>query len=92
MFYKRNGSIYFEKVDDSHAGRYSCTPYNDLGTDGSSPMINVIVQKPPQFILKPKILYVTKIGGTVEMHCDARDQDGSHTPQISWIKVSVLYI
>ncbi|EAT33261.1 AAEL014457-PA, partial [Aedes aegypti] len=86
VFYKRNGSIYFEKVDDSHAGRYSCTPYNDLGTDGSSPMINVIVQKPPQFILKPKILYVTKIGGTVEMHCDARDQDGSHTPQISWIK------
>lgn len=86
VFYKRNGSIYFEKVDDSHAGRYSCTPYNDLGTDGPSPIINVIVQRPPTFVLKPKLLYVTKIGGKVEMHCDARDRDGTHRPQISWIK------
>lgn len=86
VFYKRNGSIYFEKVDDAHAGRYACTPYNELGTDGSSPIINVIVQKPPYFILKPKLLYVTKIGSTVEMHCDARDRDGTHVPQITWVK------
>ncbi|XP_053694924.1 LOW QUALITY PROTEIN: protein borderless [Sabethes cyaneus] len=86
VFYKRNGSIYFEKVDDSHAGRYSCTPYNDLGTDGPSPSINVIVQRPPVIVMKPKLLYVTKIGGTVEMHCDAKDRDGTHTPPISWIK------
>lgn len=87
VFYKRNGSIYFEKVDDAHAGRYACTPYNELGTDGSSPIINVVVQKPPYFILKPKLLYVTKIGSTVEMHCDARDRDGTHVPQITWVKV-----
>ncbi|XP_058817731.1 protein borderless isoform X2 [Topomyia yanbarensis] len=86
VFYKRNGSIYFEKVDDSHAGRYSCTPYNDLGSDGPSPIINVIVQRPPNIILRPKLLYVTKIGGTVEMQCDARDRDGYHTPPINWIK------
>ncbi|XP_055593072.1 protein borderless isoform X2 [Uranotaenia lowii] len=86
VYYKRNGSIYFEKVDDSHAGKYSCTPYNDLGTDGPSPIIQVVVQKPPKFTLKPKLLYVTKIGSSVEMHCDAKDRDGMHTPQISWIK------
>ncbi|XP_040167442.1 protein borderless [Anopheles arabiensis] len=86
VFYNRNGSLQFDKVDDSHAGRYSCTPYNDLGTDGPSPIINVIVQRPPFFTIKPKLVYVTKMGGTVQMHCDARDRDGYHIPQITWIK------
>lgn len=42
VFYRRNGSLYFSKVDESHAGSYSCTPYNDLGTEGSSTPINVV--------------------------------------------------
>lgn len=39
VFYRRNGSIFFQLVDESHAGRYSCTPYNELGTEGPSPLI-----------------------------------------------------
>lgn len=83
-YYIRNGSIYFEKVDASHAGRYSCTPYNVLGTDGPSPLIEVIVQQPPVFTVKPKPIYITKLGETVVMSCDAHDRDGTHRAQVQW--------
>lgn len=86
MFYKRNGSLYFSTVDESHNGRYSCTPYNDLGTDGPSPLIQVIVQRPPQFTLKPKPIYMTKLGETLTMTCDATDRDGSHRALIQWTR------
>jgi hypothetical protein len=33
VFYRPNGSLFFNKVDESHSGRYSCTPYNKLGSD-----------------------------------------------------------
>ncbi|KAG4079404.1 hypothetical protein HA402_008096 [Bradysia odoriphaga] len=86
VFYKRNGSLYFSTVDETHNGKYSCTPYNDLGTDGPSPLIQVIVQRPPQFTLKPKPIYMTKLGETVTMTCDATDRDGSHRALIQWTK------
>lgn len=86
VFYKRNGSLYFSTVDESHNGRYSCTPYNDLGTDGPSPLIQVIVQRPPQFTLKPKPIYMTKLGESVTMTCDATDRDGSHRALIQWTR------
>lgn len=73
VFYKRNGSLYFAKINDDHAGRYTCTPYNSLGSEGPSPVIRVIVQRPPNFKIKPKQIYITKLGDRVEMHCDARD-------------------
>ncbi|KMQ92911.1 protein turtle [Lasius niger] len=41
VFYRRNGSLYFSKVDETHSGSYSCTPYNELGTEGPSPSITV---------------------------------------------------
>lgn len=31
VFYKRNGSLFFSQVNDLHGGKYSCTPYNELG-------------------------------------------------------------
>lgn len=83
VFYKRNGSIYFSSIDESHAGRYSCTPYNDLGTEGPSPLIHVFVQHPPVFTLKPKPIYVHKLGDTVTMQCDASENDGRR-PEIQW--------
>lgn len=86
VFYKRNGSLYFSTVDETHNGRYSCTPYNDLGTDGPSPLIQVIVQRPPQFTLKPKPIYMTKLGEAVSMTCDATDRDGSHRALIQWTR------
>lgn len=86
VFYKRNGSLYFSTVDETHNGRYSCTPYNDLGTDGPSPLIQVIVQRPPQFTLKPKSIYMTKLGEAVYMTCDATDRDGTHQALIQWTR------
>lgn len=45
VFYRKNGSLYFSKVDETHAGSYTCTPYNELGTEGpSSPTIVVTTQ------------------------------------------------
>lgn len=86
VFYKRNGSLFFSKVDESHAGRYTCTPYNELGTEGPSPLITVIVQRPPIFTMKPKPIYIHKLGEDAEMACDAIDRDGTHRPSIVWTR------
>ncbi|CAD7080232.1 unnamed protein product [Hermetia illucens] len=84
VFYKQNGSLFFSKVDESHSGRYTCTPYNELGTDGPSPLITVIVQQPPVFTIKPKPVYLHKLGDNVTMICDAADRDGNHRPTLVW--------
>uniref|UniRef100_T1PJJ1 Fibronectin type III n=1 Tax=Musca domestica TaxID=7370 RepID=T1PJJ1_MUSDO len=84
VFYKMNGSLFFSKVDESHAGSYTCTPYNDLGTDGPSPVINVIVLRPPIFTITPKAIYIQKLGESVHMTCQAIDRDGSNHPSIEW--------
>lgn len=84
VFYKMNGSLYFSKVDESHAGSYTCTPYNDLGTDGPSPVISVIVLRPPIFTITPKAIYIQKLGETAELPCQAIDRDGSNHPSIDW--------
>ncbi|CAK9794813.1 Protein borderless [Anthophora quadrimaculata] len=86
VFYRRNGSLYFSKVDETHSGSYTCTPYNDLGTEGPSPSITVIVQRPPIFTVTPQNLYVRKLGEYLEIPCDARDGDQSHRPSIVWYK------
>ncbi|XP_035721778.1 protein borderless-like isoform X1 [Vespa mandarinia] len=86
VFYRRNGSLYFSKVDETHSGSYSCTPYNDLGTEGPSPAINVVVQRPPVFTVTPQHLYMRKLGESLEIPCDASDGDQSHRPTIAWYK------
>lgn len=86
VFYRRNGSLYFSKVDETHAGDYTCTPYNDLGTDGPSPPIHVVVQRPPVFTVTPHNVYLRKTGDSIEMPCDALDGDGTHRPTIVWFK------
>lgn len=88
VFYKMNGSLFFAKVDESHAGSYTCTPYNDLGTDGPSPVINVIVLRPPIFTITPKAIYIQKLGESAQMLCQAIDRDGSNHPSIDWKRVS----
>lgn len=66
---------------------FSCTPYNTLGTEGPSPIIKVIIQHPPEFTLKPKSVYIQKLGDSVTMHCSAKDK---HTDDdrslISWTR------
>ena len=74
VFYKLNGSLFFSQVNDFHAGKYSCTPFNSLGTSGPSTIINVFVQHPPEFTNKPKSVYIQKLSDNVTMHCSARDK------------------
>lgn len=74
VFYERNGSLLFREVDDDHGGKYSCTPFNTLGTEGPSTIIQVFIQHPPEFTLKPKSVYIQKISDSVTMHCSARDK------------------
>ena len=91
VYYKtNNGSLYFAKVVESVGGRYTCEPYNELGSDGPSPVINVIVQRPPVFTLQPKPIYIHKLGDTVRFRCDAIDRDGYHRPTIVWSRVSII--
>ncbi|XP_029667809.1 protein borderless isoform X3 [Formica exsecta] len=86
VFYRRNGSLYFSKVDETHSGSYSCTPYNELGTEGPSPSITVIVQRPPIFTVTPQHLYMRKLGDVLEIPCQAKDGDDSRQPTIVWYK------
>lgn len=38
-----NGSLLFTRVNQNHQGRYTCTPYNAQGTQGSSGTIRIIL-------------------------------------------------
>ncbi|XP_014247485.1 protein turtle [Cimex lectularius] len=79
-----NGSLLFTRVNQNHQGRYTCTPYNAQGTQGSSGPMEVLVRKPPVFTAEPEPLYQRKVGETVEMHCDAQEAEGTQKPNIQW--------
>ncbi|KAL1139793.1 hypothetical protein AAG570_006770 [Ranatra chinensis] len=79
-----NGSLLFTRVNQNHQGRYTCTPYNAQGTQGSSGQMEVLVRKPPVFTVEPEPLYQRKVGETVEMHCDAQEAEGTQKPAIQW--------
>ncbi|XP_018406943.1 PREDICTED: protein turtle-like isoform X3 [Cyphomyrmex costatus] len=79
-----NGSLLFTRVNENHQGRYTCTPYNAQGTQGSSGPMEVLVRNPPVFTLEPEPVYTKKVGETVEMHCDAQEADGTQKPTIQW--------
>lgn len=81
VFYKHNGSLYFRNVKNSHTGKYTCTPYNELGTEGTSDIIDIIVQHPPEFIVKPKSVYIKRNGEDITINCTAKtaiDEDTNH--------------
>ncbi|RLU24528.1 hypothetical protein DMN91_002617 [Ooceraea biroi] len=79
-----NGSLLFTRVNENHQGRYTCTPYNAQGTQGSSGAMEVLVRNPPVFTLEPESVYTKKVGETVEMHCDAQEAEGTQKPTIQW--------
>lgn len=79
-----NGSLLFTRVNQNHQGRYTCTPYNAQGTQGSSGPMEVLVRKPPVFTIEPEAMYQRKVGETVEMHCDAQEAEGTQKPTIQW--------
>lgn len=57
-----------------------------MGTDGPSPLIVVYVQRPPIFVVRPKQIYMAKLGDTVVLECDASDGDGTRRALIQWRK------
>ena len=75
-------------MDEKHGGKYRCTPINELGTEGPSPPVLVIVQHPPVFTVVPQTMYYKKLGETLEMPCDAVDGEDNHRPTIVWLRVS----
>ncbi|KAJ8922840.1 hypothetical protein NQ315_007875 [Exocentrus adspersus] len=79
-----NGSLLFTRVNENHQGRYTCTPYNAQGTQGSSGQMEVLVRKPPSFVIEPEAMYQKKVGETVEMHCEAQEAEGTQKPTIQW--------
>lgn len=79
-----NGSLLFTRVNQNHQGRYTCTPYNAQGTQGSSGTMEVLVRKPPSFVIEPEPLYQRKVAESVEMHCDAQEAEGTQRPNIQW--------
>lgn len=87
-----NGSLLFTRVNENHQGRYTCTPYNAQGTQGSSGPMEVLVRNPPIFTLEPESVYTRKVGETVEMQCDAQEADGTQKPTIQWHRVQKRYL
>ncbi|XP_057659538.1 protein turtle isoform X3 [Diorhabda carinulata] len=79
-----NGSLLFTRVNENHQGRYTCTPYNAQGTQGSSGQMEVLVRKPPTFIIEPETMYQRKVGESVDMPCDAVEAEGTQKPTIQW--------
>ncbi|CAH4037810.1 unnamed protein product [Pieris brassicae] len=79
-----NGSLLFTRVNQNHQGRYTCTPYNAQGTQGSSGPMEVLVRKPPVFTVEPEPLYQRKVGESVEMHCEAQEAEGTQRPTVVW--------
>ncbi|XP_066598147.1 protein turtle isoform X2 [Prorops nasuta] len=79
-----NGSLLITRVSENHQGRYTCTPYNAQGTQGSSGPMEVLVRNPPTFTIEPEQIYTRKIGETVELPCDAQEGEGTQKPTIQW--------
>ncbi|KAL5244572.1 hypothetical protein ACI65C_011982 [Semiaphis heraclei] len=85
VYHRLNGSLYFDRVEKEHGGKYTCTPFNELGTEGASTPMDVIVQHPPKLIVVPKVLYFCKLGDNITMPCEAENFD-NRGPAIVWQK------
>ncbi|GBP41425.1 Protein borderless [Eumeta japonica] len=72
------------EVDDTHAGLYSCTPYNSLGSEGPSPAVRVQVLRPPRISPVPRPLYLARLGQPLTMVCGA--DDNNTPPAIAWTR------
>jgi len=82
------------QVTENHQGRYSCTPYNIHTTRGSSGPMQVLVMKPPVFVLEPEKLYqrkvcvsdfVSRYHAYQECHCAGKICEFYGYPTILWL-------
>lgn len=79
-----NGSILIRQVSKQYEGIYRCTPFNKHGSAGSSSAMDVRVEEPPYFELKPAESYKADVNGQIKIPCDGK---GSPKPSVSWRKV-----
>lgn len=79
-----NGSLLVKHVSKAYEGKYRCTPFNKHGSAGSSAAMDVRVEEPPYFTLKPAELYKAPLGADVKIPCDAK---GSPKPSVTWRRV-----
>ncbi|XP_068632528.1 protein borderless [Battus philenor] len=86
VFYSMNGSLLFNRVDDTHEGVYSCTPYNALGTEGASSGVRVRVQRAPELRVRPQPLYVARLGDTLALPCAAAVPPHGPAPALRWTR------
>lgn len=79
-----NGSLLIKEVSKKYEGKYRCTPFNKHGSAGSSAAMEVRVEEPPQFTIRPAEFYKANVNGHVKIACDAQ---GQPRPNISWRRV-----
>lgn len=87
LSFGENGALVINPVRKSDSSRYSCEPYNNLGTQGKSTQFSLVVYKAPKFTLKPEADYQAEIGKPLTMTCDGT---GDPPLLISWMKVDEL--
>ncbi|XP_062895204.1 protein turtle homolog A [Mobula hypostoma] len=78
------GAIVIDTVDSTALRNYSCTPYNSLGTMGSSTSTHIVLKDPPKFVKRPARHYQEEVGQELRIGCQA---SGDPQPRISWRKV-----
>lgn len=79
-----NGSLLIREVSKKYEGKYRCTPFNKHGSAGSSGAMEVRVEDPPQWLVRPAEFYKANLNGHVKIPCDAR---GQPRPNIIWRRV-----
>lgn len=79
-----NGSLLIRQVTKQYEGKYRCTPFNKHGSAGSSAAMEIRVEEPPYFDLKPADFYKATINGHIKIPCDGH---GSPKPTVTWRKV-----
>lgn len=79
-----NGSILIKSVTKQYEGIYRCTPFNKHGSAGSSSAMEVRVEEPPYFELKPAESYKADVNSQIKIPCDGK---GSPKASVSWRKV-----
>lgn len=80
----KNGSLIIKQVSKQYEGKYRCAPFNKHGSAGSSAAMEVRVEEPPYFTLKPDEFYKANVNGYVKIACDGK---GLPKPNVYWRKV-----
>lgn len=91
MILLSNGSLLLLNSNKKHQGLYTCTPFNIHGSEGSSGSMEVLVQKPPFFTVKPLSQYKRDIGDSVQIPCDAKQGNRDKKPRIKWTRNNMVF-